>query len=214
MQEQPVETTVYSLAAAAPQQPERRTDERYLSLLRVGAIVVRDTRELCLIRNISAGGMMIRAYSEIEIGTKLSVELKQGDPVHGVVQWTKDGLTGVAFDGPIDVLNLLAPPGDGPRPRLPRIEVECTAWVRQEAEVIRTRAENVSQGGIRVASPKQLIVGGDVVVTLPGLTPTAGVVKWQDGATFGIGFNRAMVLSDLVQWLQEQQHEQRRKIAV
>ena len=214
MQDRPVETTIYSLAASAPRQPERRSDERYLTLLRVGAIVAAGQRELCLIRNISAGGMMIRAYSPLAVGTAVSVELKQGVPVHGMVQWTKDGLTGVTFDAPIDVLGLLASPGDGPRPRLPRIEVECTAWVRQEAEVIRTRAENVSQGGIRVESPKPLAVGGDVVVTLPGLTPAAGVVKWQDGAAFGIAFNRAMVLSDLVQWLQEQQQEQRRKIAV
>jgi hypothetical protein len=213
MQEQPVETTIYSLTSATPQQPERRTDDRYLSLLRVGAMVVDDSRELCLIRNISAGGMMIRAYSPIAVGTELTVELKQGDPVRGVVQWTKDGLTGVTFDFPIDVLGLLAPPGDGPRPRLPRIEVECTAWVRQEAEVIRTRAENVSQGGIRVQSPRTLSIGGNVVVTLPGLTPAAGVVKWKDGAAYGIAFNRAMVLSELVHWLQEQQQEQRRKIA-
>ena len=69
MQEQAVETTVYSIAATAPVQPERREDERYLSLLRVGAIVVDGRRELCLIRNISAGGMMIRAYSDLAPGT-------------------------------------------------------------------------------------------------------------------------------------------------
>jgi len=108
---------------------------------------------------------------------------------------------------------LLAPPGDGPRPRLPRIEIECTAWVRQEAQVIRTRAANVSQGGVCVETPAKLVVGGDVVVTLPGLTPAAGVVRWSDDGTYGIEFNRALVLSDLVQWLQEQQQEQQRKAA-
>lgn len=214
MQEQPVETTLYSLAPVAPSRPERRSSERFLSLLRVGAMLVDGRRGLCLIRNISAGGMMIRAYSPISVGTPLEIELKQGDPVSGVVQWVEDGLTGVTFDAPIDVLSLLAPPGDGPRPRLPRIEVECTAWVRQESEVIRTRAENISQGGIRVESPVPLVVGGDVVITLPGLTPAAGVVKWRDGDAYGVAFNRALVLSELVQWLKDQQQEQRRRVAV
>lgn len=213
MQEQPVETTLYSLAASAPARPDRRSDERYLSLLRVGAITVAGARELCLIRNISAGGMMIRAYSTIAAGTRLSIELKQGDPVSGIVQWVENGLTGVTFDSPIDVLGLLAS-GTGPRPRLPRIEVDCTAWVRQDADVIRTRAANISQGGIRVETAARLSVGADVVVTLPGLTPAAGVVKWSQDGAFGIGFNRALVLSELVLWLQDQQEIERRKIAV
>jgi hypothetical protein len=214
MEEEPVETTVYSLAASAPAQPDRRSSERFMSLLRVGAMLVDGRRELCLIRNISAGGMMIRAYSPISVGTPLSVELKQGDPVSGLVQWTEDGLTGVAFETPIDVLALLAPPEEGPRPRLPRIEVDCTAWVRQDAEVLRTRVINVSQGGVRVEAAAALTIGGDVVVTLPGLTPAAGVVKWRDGEAYGIAFNRALVLSELVHWLKDQQQEEQRRVAV
>jgi hypothetical protein len=211
--EQPVETTIYSLAASAPTQPDRRGGDRYVRLLRVGAIMVEDRRELCLIRNISAGGMMIRAYSQIAVGTPVSIEFKQGDPVRGTVKWNDEGLTGVAFEEPIDVLSILAPPGDGPRPRLPRIEVECTAWVREDGNVIRTRVTNVSQGGVCLYSRTALTVGADVVVTLPGLTPAAGVVKWTDGDSYGVAFNRPLVLSELVQWLQEQQQDQQRRAA-
>ena len=214
MQDRPVETTIYSLAASAPRQPERRSDERYLTLLRVGAIVAGGQRELCLIRNISAGGMMIRAYSPLAVGTAVSVELKQGDPVSGIVQWVEDGLAGVTFDSPIDVVGLLAPPGEGPRPRLPRIELDCMGWVRQDGDVLRARLVNVSQGGVRIETATELTVGGDAVVTLPGLTPAAGVVKWRDGESYGIAFNRALILSDLVHWLKDHQREQARKIAV
>ena len=214
VEDQGVETTVYSLAASAPTQPDRRGSDRYLSLLRVGSIQVEGRRELCLIRNISAGGMMIRAYSNIAVETPLSVELKQGDPVSGVVKWIEDGLTGVTFDAPIDVLLLLAPPGDGPRPRLPRIEVDCTAWIREDGDVIRTRVVNVSQGGVCVEAKAPLTVGADVVITLPGLTPAAGVVKWSDAGAYGLAFNRALILSELVEWLQGQQQEQRQKAAV
>jgi len=214
MQDRPVETTIYSLAASAPRQPERRSDERYLTLLRVGAIVAGGQRELCLIRNISAGGMMIRAYSPLAVGTAVSVELKQGDPVSGIVQWVEDGLAGVTFDSPIDVVGLLAPPGEGPRPRLPRIELDCMGWVRQDGDVLRARLVNVSQGGVRIETATDLTVGGDAVVTLPGLTPAAGVVKWRDGESYGIAFNRALILSDLVHWLKDHQREQARKIAV
>src|SRR5205085_9146007 len=128
LDERPVETTSYSLSGGAPH-PDQRASERHLSLLRVGSLLIDNRRELCLIRNISAGGMMIRAYSPLKAGTPVSIELTQGEPVSGVVQWSKDGQLGVSFDRPIDVVGLISAPGDGPRPRMPRIEVSCTAWV-------------------------------------------------------------------------------------
>ena len=60
MEEQPVETTLYSLSDRTPDPVERRDGERYLTLFRVGTVMIEDRRELCLIKNISAGGMMIR----------------------------------------------------------------------------------------------------------------------------------------------------------
>src|SRR5881628_1605986 len=92
LDEEAVETTLYSISAKPPGRPERRHDDRYVSLLRVGALQIGDRRELCLIRNISAGGMMIRPYSPIDPETHVSIELKQGDMVSGVVHWSEEGL--------------------------------------------------------------------------------------------------------------------------
>lgn len=214
MKKESVETTLYSLSTSPPTQPDRRVGERYLRLLRVGAIVVEGRRELCLIRNISAGGMMIRPYSKIAVGTSLSIELKHGDPISGMVQWVKDGLAGISFGEAIDVLELLSGSGDGPRPRLPRIEIDCGIWVGHEGESLRTRGINISQGGICVEASTKLRVGGDVVVTLPGRAPAAGVVKWDDGDSYGIAFNRALALSELVEWLKGQQQEQQQRRAL
>jgi len=204
LDEQPVETTLYSLASGTPEPEDRRSGERHLSLLRVGALMIGDRRELCLIRNISAGGMLIRAYSKIEAGTRLSIELKQGDAVSGVARWTQDECVGISFDSPIDVLALISSANDGQRPRMPRIEVHCTAWVREDATVHRMKTSNVSQGGIRVEGHAELAVGADVIVTLNGLPPHPGIVRWKDGSAYGIAFNRVIALADLVAWLQEQ----------
>jgi hypothetical protein len=210
---QQVETTIYSLASAAPERPDRRSGERYLSLLRVGAILVEGRREFCLIRNISAGGMMIRAYSAIPVGTALSIELKHGDPLSGIVRWVENGLTGVAFDTAVDVVGLLAPSAGGPRPRLPRVEVDAPLSIREDGKSIRARALNISQGGICIESPADLSPHGDVVVSLAGLTPAAGVVKWKSGISYGIAFNRALPLGELVAWLQDQQEQEQRRSA-
>lgn len=209
-----IQTTNYSLSAAAPERPERRSGERYVSLLRVGALVIEGRRELCLIRNVSAGGMMIRPYSTIAAGTRLDVELKQGDSVSGHVQWSDNGLVGVIFDEPIDVLAILSTSSGRPRPRMPRIELGCTATMRHDGAVFRARVLNISQGGICVNSGLDLALSGDVVVTLDGLHAAAGVVKWRDGDYYGIGFNRVYPVDELMAFLREQQREEQQRKAV
>ena len=209
LDEQPVETTLYSLATLPPGMPERRNDERHMTLLRVGSLIIGDRRELCLIRNISAGGMLIRVYSAIAPDTRVAIELKQGEPVRGTILWSQDEFVGVSFDEPIDILSLISAPADAPRPRMPRLEVSCTAWVRDDAVVHRTRALNISQGGLRVETTNGLPAGAQVTVTLPGLAPEQGVVRWNDGQSCGITFNRVLALPHLVAWLGDQQERQR-----
>jgi len=202
--EEPVDTTLYSLSDAAPGPVERRDGERHLTLFRVGTIIIGDRRELCLIKNVSAGGMLIRAYSQLETGTVVSIEMKQGETIPAKVTWIGDDCAGIEFDAPVDVVDLLANSMNGPKPRMPRIEVCCIASVRRDGQVYGMRARDVSQGGIKAESDRDLPIGAEVVVTLPGLPPMPGVVRWNDAGSYGITFNRLIALSDLVRWLQNQ----------
>ena len=205
MDERPVETTIYSLSEIPPAAPDdHREGERHLTLYRVGSVTIDQRRELCLIKNISASGMMIRAYCPMREGMKLAVELKSGQPIRGVVSWVRELNVGVTFDQPIDVIEILSASMDGPRPRMPRIEVEAHTTVREGATTYRMRACDISQGGIKVESLTILPRGSDVVVTLLGLTPVPGVICWIDEGFCGITFNRLIALPQLVNWLQEQ----------
>ena len=159
MDEQPVETTLYSLSDRAPDPVERRDDERYLTLFRVGTVMINDRRELCLIKNISSGGMMIRPYCKLAVGDKVSVELKRGEQIPGLINWVRQDSAGIEFNERIDVIELLATSMEGPRPRMPRVEVRCIASVRQGANVYGMRAHDVSQGGVKVESDRDLEIG-------------------------------------------------------
>lgn len=204
MEEQPVETTLYSLSDQAPGPVERRDDERHLTLFRVGSITIDGRRELCLIKNISSGGMMIRAYCPLEAGKKISFELKRGEQIDGTVSWTRGDSAGIEFEKRVDIVELLATSMDGPRPRMPRVEVRCIASVRQGSNVYGMRAHDISQGGLKVESNRELAIGSEVMVTLPGMQSKLGTVRWKDGKFYGITFNRLLALTELVQWLQGQ----------
>ena len=199
---QPLETTLYSLSDAPPKPGDRREGERHLTLFRVGSITIDGRRELCLIKNISAGGMMIRAYCPVFEGTTLSVELKSGQPVTGHASWVNGHNVGVAFDKPIDVIEILSASADGPRPRMPRIEVDCIATVRDGANVYRLPVCDISQGGIKVKGDPPLERGCDLSVSLSGLEPQPAALRWRQDGQLGVSFNRLIPLADLVAWLQ------------
>ncbi len=205
MERQPLETTCYSLSNTPPRAPaDRRDGDRLMTLYRVGSLSIDQRRELCLIKNISAGGMMVRAYCVIVEGTRLTVEFKSGQPIAGVVSWSRDVHVGISFDQPIDVLDLLTTSLDGPRPRMPRIEVEAFATLREGASTYRMRVCDVSQGGLKIRCETRLVPGSDVIVTLAGIDPQPGVVRWVDGDLMGLTFNRMIDLPTLVEWLRDQ----------
>ena len=200
--DQPVETTLYSLSDAPPGPGDRRDGERHLTMYRVGSITVGDRRELCLIKNISAGGMMIRAYCPIAEGTALSIELKCGQPITGQVSWARGDNLGVTFDSAIDVIDILSASAEGPRPRMPRIAVDAFATVRDGANIYRLAVCDISQGGIKLVGDVNLEPGCDLTVSLPGLATMAAALRWQVDGQLGVSFNRLIPLAELVGWLQ------------
>ena len=199
--ELPVDTTVYSLSSKPPAPSERREGSRHLTLFRVGAMTVNGRRELCLIKNISEGGMMIRPYCDLAEGTPLIIELKSGYSVPCTVSWRRNGSVGVEFESPVDVVEILSTAQEGPRPRMPRIEVDCFATVRDGGRVYRMRVHDVSQGGVKLESAVIVEAGADLVVSLPGLDPQAAAVRWNEGGFLGVTFNRLLPLTELVNWL-------------
>lgn len=209
---QPVETTLYSLSDAPPapaSDSDRREGQRHMTLYRVGSILVEDRRELCLIKNISAGGMMIRLYCSIAERTPVTVELKSGQPVSGRISWTREHHAGIEFNQPIDVIDILSTSMDGPRPRMPRIETNCHATLRDGANVLRVQACDISQGGLKIRCETIVAPGSDIVISLPGLEPQPGIACWNDSGFIGITFNRLLPLGELVAWLQDQREAQR-----
>ena len=202
MEQLPIETTVYSMSPEPPPLSERRTDERHLTLFRVGSILLDGRRELCLVKNISAGGALIRAYCRLQPDLELKIELKEQQPIAGHVNWVKGTDAGITFDEQVDVIDLLKSNGDGPRPRMPRVEVRCIVFVRQGATTNRAKLVNISQGGISIESENGLTVGGEVTITLPSLPPQGAVVRWSEGSRYGISFNSVLPLAALTEWLQ------------
>ena len=199
----PTEETVFSFSKDAPD-PVGRTDQaRRLTTLRVGTITIEGRRELCLIRNVSAGGLRAHVYSPLRDGQQVSVELKTNQQTSGSVSWVDGGTIGITFDQEIDVEELLASQtaNDGVQSRMPRVEVDCLGELRIGARTYPINTCDMSQGGVRVEVDHPLKVGENVVLTLQKFRPVAGVVRWYDEGQGGIAFNQVLPFHELMNWL-------------
>ena len=200
-----VETGV-SFSNHVPMPPERRRDERHFKILRVGTLIVDGRRELCLIRNISAGGIMAHVYSPLSPDQQVAIELKTHQPVEGSVVWVREANAGIQFDAPIDVTELLASPAvldNGWRPRTPRVEIDRMATLRCGARTHWVAARDISQSGVKVETDLPPAEGEEVVVTLEGFRPLHGVVRWRSEEACGIAFNETVPFGELIAWLKQ-----------
>ena len=204
--EERVVQTGFSFSNDVPQPPERRSSERHIKILRVGTVIVDGRRELCLIRNISAGGVLAHVYSQLMPGQHVSIELKTSQPVTGRVVWTRGGNAGIQFDAAVDVAELLAAPQGaetGWRPRTPRVEIDRMATLRAGARTWWVRACDISQSGVKIETEVEetLAAGEEVVITLEGFRPLPGVVRWSKDDSCGISFNQLIPFGELIAWL-------------
>lgn len=198
-----VEGTTFSFSSEAPVQPDRRRQPRHLTILRVGSLIRDGRRELCLIRNISAGGVMAHVHSAFSEGDGVAIELKSNQPVPGRVKWVQGTNIGIAFDKPIDVEEMLSSQmqEEGWRPRLPRVEVDCLATLRLGASFYGVSTCDISQGGVKVETDRPFDGGAEVVLSLDRFRPVAGVVRWYHEGLCGIAFNQVIPFNELMGWL-------------
>jgi hypothetical protein len=209
------ELTTISFSNAPPLPPERRQTLRHVTVLRVAKLQTPRSEELCLVRNISAGGLMAHIYSELNIGEPVTAEFKSGQAVSGRVLWRRDGLAGIQFSEPVNAARVLADNHDyvpsSQQPRAPRVGIDVRARLRVGARYHAVTLCNISQGGGRVSPGEPLEAGQKVILTVNGLPPIAGSVRWCDRDHAGIAFDNPIAFEALARWVPTMQAQARER---
>lgn len=182
---------------------ERRGDRRHLSMYRSAALTMAGFQGLCLIRNISAGGMMGKIHTKLPIGAPVCVELRSGYAVPGRIVWTADSMIGIQFDERIDVLQILHAPSEedaaGMPRRMPRLNIPCVADLLLDNIHYKVNVIDVSQGGAKIES-KFLKEGDDVIITIDDLVPQRSSIVWSHDGRAGVSFFQLLPFDTLAEW--------------
>ena len=179
----------------------RRNQERHVTVLRVAKLSTPRSEEFCLVRNISAGGMMAHIYSELEIGDPVRAEIS-GQPISGKILWRREGVAGIGFDESVNPSSILTGVDRPPIPqRAPRVGIEVRARIRIGAQYRFVTLCNISQGGASISPPEPGELGEKLVLMANGLPPISGVVRWQDQEHAGIKFDVPLSFDVLAKWV-------------
>ncbi|CAN5825547.1 hypothetical protein BH11PSE6_BH11PSE6_08620 [soil metagenome] len=209
------ELTTITFANVPPSPSDRRDTLGQVTVLRVAKLLTPHSEELCLVRNISAAGLMAHIYSELNVGERVSAEFKSGHTVSGRVLWRRDGLAGIAFNAPVNAARILADNHDysasAQQARAPRVGIDVRARIRVGARYYAAMLCNISQSGARVSSGEPFEMGQKLILMLNGLPPIAGSVRWCDQDHAGIAFDNPIAFETLARWVPTVQAQGRRR---
>lgn len=162
---------------------------------------------LCRIRNVSTGGMLIESGTTLSIGMSVTVELRSGEKLSGAVVWIGSGQAGVRFPEPVDLGAILHQLNPGtqlrsaPRRRPIRFEAQCAARVTSLGRTSNVKIDNLSQSGVRLQLPSNTRLENPLTLLIPGLSPLPAVVRWRIGDEAGLAFLDVIPFTDLSAWL-------------
>lgn len=185
--------------------PDRRSEPRTTALLRLGKLVVGGEQRLCMIRNVSSAGAMLRLYQPVAADARIEIEITPDCPVAASVVWAEGDLAGIQFDTPIDVVaSLRGEVQDRPYRRVartPRLRLRrpvrmCTA--EAETQVILC---DISLQGAGIETPVPLSRNSEIALFAEGLPAISGRVRWCREGRAGVEFDLPLGIDVLGGWL-------------
>ncbi|MBW8752904.1 MAG: PilZ domain-containing protein [Sphingomonadales bacterium] len=188
--------------------PDSRSAQRIMTVYKAARIGCAQADDLGLIRNISTEGVMVETQLTLGVDETVFIEIQSGNPMPGRVRWTRDGMTGIQLDRPIDLTEALRSSGAGDvvdRIRPPRFDRSVEAALQCDGHHWSAATRNISLSGAQIGTDRAIILPKDAhaMLRIDGLGTLGGVVRWRRGSGIGIRFEHPLPLRHFQQWLHQ-----------
>jgi len=185
---------------------DQRGEDRLMNVVEQTTIVFRRKKHEVRVVNVSSRGAMIEAPVEARIGEKVDIFFTEKNRTRCVVRWVRGNRIGIEFlnetifwenrasDGPVFRMNEeppAAPRGTGPREikeRETRQALLRRGTLYWSGISIPVRLRNISAGGARVDSDRELVEGAEVELDLGEAGFQVAEVRWSRDGQVGLRF--------------------------
>jgi hypothetical protein len=193
---------------------DQRLEDRHYGAVERSSIVFRRRRHEADVVNVSSRGAMIVAEIEPRIGEKIDIRFSEANRTRCVVRWVRDGRIGLEFvdetifwetGGPGPVFHYEQPaPEASSTPavhvavdREPRQTLLRAGTLYWSGISIPVRLRNISEGGARVESGRELCAGAEVELDLGDGNFAIAEVRWSNDGQVGLRFAETFDLEAL-----------------
>lgn len=183
---------------------DRREGPRHISVLRVGRALWDGADHLCVVRNLSMGGLMFECLHMPAVGQRVAVELRSDKEMTGVVRWASDGNVGIEFDQRVNVEMILKEERNSllrVRPRAPRFARRGQIKLICGGETVMGELVDISIGGLSCRPEQPVRKGEPIVASIEGVGATNAEIRWEKGDVVGVRFEQPLPWKPFQLWL-------------
>ena len=189
---------------------DQRLEDRQRGIVESSTIVFRRRRLEVAVVNVSSRGAMIRAEIEPRIGEKIELLFDGKSRTRCIVRWVREGRIGLEFadetilwtsdrsDGPVfQSEKSEAPAVHAVTDREPRQKLLRAGTLYWSGISIPVRLRNISGGGARVESGRELCPGSEVELDLGEAGFQIAQVRWSKDGQVGLKFAQSFNIESL-----------------
>jgi hypothetical protein len=184
----------------------QRLEDRHRDVVEESTIIFRRKRHVARVVNVSSRGAMIEAEIEPHIGESLDILFAGDNKTRCAVRWVREGRIGIEFvhetilwenaeQGPVFHYEGEAKASAAAEPEAPSFTDRATrqrllrsGTLYWSGISIPVRLRNISSGGARIESERELCSGAEVELDLGEAGFHVAEVRWSNDGQIGLRF--------------------------
>ena len=174
---------------------DKRTAPRYSLLIRPAKLISSRGEFLCVLRDISETGVSLRSFHRLPSGTRMEIEMQNGDRYPVARVWQEGNEAGFRFIQPLDVDRVIAAQGSFPKRPL-RVGIQLPVQIVTPTALGEACIENLSQQGARMSTSLPLALDQHVSVRASHLPEIRAKIRWRKGKQHGLVFETTFALPE------------------
>lgn len=175
----------------------RRLSTRYLRLIRPAKLLMDGRDLLCVVRDISNGGLQLQLFHELPEHDEIAIEFDSAHryPLREV--WKSGGRMGCAFLQHVDIKPILSSEGLEHPKRQPRLQVDHDAHLFSDGKKVPVIVRDISQRGVALDCPAWLMIDELVRLESKAIPPVYAKVRWRSPPRYGLVLEQTFGMASL-----------------
>lgn len=175
---------------------DRRDADRIALMIRSAKLICNGGEYLCVVRDVSHGGVRLRLFHALPHEDQLTLELATGDRHSLERVWERDGEVGLRFADEIDVRDFINEGGVF-RKRPVRLRFDCPVTVLVGERPYQAVMRDMSRQGARIDLDMSLPIGQRIQIDAPGFPEKFATVCWRRWPAHGVVFHQSFTFDCL-----------------